>query len=102
MKQEREEERGRTETETNTEYKYKYKRQINKHSHTMVRVSSRVRIYQLEAPLFPNFELHSHSIPDMIIHSRYGNGNGKLHSRISGTGMGIENCIPNFWERERE
>ena len=31
-----------------------------------------------------------------------GNGNGSAHSQTLGTGMGMKNCIPNFWERERE
>ena len=61
-----------------------------------------------------NFERHSHSIPDIIIHSRLwerewkitfpnfgnGNGNGKLHSQLLGTGM--EKLIPILWEREWE
>ena len=45
------------------------------------------QFYQLKALLFPSFELHSHFIPDIIIHSRqrerewkiefpnFGNGN---------------------------
>ena len=31
-----------------------------------------------------------------------GNGNGSAHSQTLGTGTGMINCIPNFWERERE
>ena len=31
-----------------------------------------------------------------------GNGNGSAHSQTLGTGMGMRNFIPNFWERERE
>ena len=31
-----------------------------------------------------------------------GNGNGSTHSQTLGTGTGMKNCIPNFWERERE
>ena len=31
-----------------------------------------------------------------------GNGNGSAHSQTLGTGTGMENFIPNFWERERE
>ena len=31
-----------------------------------------------------------------------GNGNGSAHSQTLGTGTGMKNCIPNFWERERE
>ena len=52
---------------------------------------------QLKALLFQTFELHFHSIPDI---PGNGNRNGKLHSQNLGTG--IENCIPNFWERQRE
>ena len=57
-----------------------------------------------------NFERHSHSIPDIIIHSRLwerewkitfpnfgnGNGNGKLHSQLLGTGTGMKKSFPNF------
>ena len=31
-----------------------------------------------------------------------GNGNGSAHSQTLGTGTGMINCIPNFWEQERE
>ena len=31
-----------------------------------------------------------------------GNGNSSTHSQILGTGMGMKNSIPNFWEWERE
>ena len=31
-----------------------------------------------------------------------GNGNCSTHSQILGTGTGMKNSIPNFWERERE
>ena len=32
----------------------------------------------------------------------FGNGNCSAHAQILGTGMGMKNCIPNFWEWERE
>ena len=31
-----------------------------------------------------------------------GNGNNSAHSQILVTGMGMKNCIPNFWEWEQE
>ena len=31
-----------------------------------------------------------------------GNGNCSTHSQILGTGTGMKNSIPNFWEWERE
>ena len=31
-----------------------------------------------------------------------GNGNGSVHSQLLGTGTGMKNSIPNFWEWERE
>ena len=32
----------------------------------------------------------------------FGSGNEKLHSQLLGTGTGMINSIPNFWERERQ
>ena len=45
--------------------------------------------YQLKAFLLSTFELHSRSIPD-------------FDNPFPVTGTGMENCIPKFWERERE
>ena len=44
---------------------------------------------QLKALLFPTFAHHSRSIPD-------------IDNPFPVTGTGMENCIPKFWERERE
>ena len=59
--------------------------------------------YQLKSLFFPPFALHSRSY-SRLWQSIPGNGNGntKLHSQILGTGTGMKNSIPNFWERERE